>query len=309
MIRVQWFQKKRLVCLLLGLGLGWGAPAVSLFAAEDPATGSVELLEAEPVETLTAPEPKTPSESVQPEPAPAPEEFGVERLLQPYYFSAYIPRPEQTEVNLGLFLSQNPGIDVSVAWGAMQDLMFSAKIAAFGASSTVGLGLKYLLLPEWQDSSKPALALAVQTLFLNHRTLGEPRENIYRGSRFQTGVIVSKDLGALAAALQAQDSVRSFLSYFRLHAQATVEYQSGRVAIEETAEGQAAAGAKAALEAMVSPGELYVTLVFDTLPDWMDAQNYYLGVRYFSAPDLAFDVIAGRLQNGYGADASISWIF
>jgi len=39
------------------------------------------------------------------------------------------------------------------------------------------------------------------------------------------------------------------------------------------------------------------------------AQNYYIGVRYFTSPDLAFDLIAGRLQNSNGAEAGISWIF
>jgi len=127
---------------------------------------------------------------------------------------------ERTEVDLGFFLSRNPGVDVALSWGALPDLMASAKIAAMGASSTVELGLKYLTLPEIPTSSKPAISAVVQTLFINDRTLGEPGDNIYRGSRVQTGVVLSKDLGSLALALQAGNSLQSFLKYLRLHAEA-----------------------------------------------------------------------------------------
>jgi hypothetical protein len=139
--------------------------------------------------------------------------------------------------------------------------------------------------------------------------LGEPRENIYRGSRVQTGVALSKDLGSLGTALQAGESLQAFLQYFRLHAEALVEYRSGRTGTNEAASSVFDAGAKIGLEAMITPGELYATVVYDMLPDWVDEQNYYLAVRYFSQPDLAFDVVAGRLQNSNGAEASISWIF
>jgi hypothetical protein len=232
-----------------------------------------------------------------------------EYLLQPYYFSAETPALERTEVNLGLFLSQTPGVNISLTWGALQDLMFSAKMAAFGASSLVGISLKYRFLPEISGSSKPAMAWVFQTLFLNDRTLDEPRENIYRGTRLQTGVAFTKDLGILAESLSAQESLRIFLSSFRVHAQMVLEYQNGRTGWQETSESQILAGAKAALETVIVPKELYVSFVWDTLPDWVDTQNYYLGVRYFTSPDLAFDVIAGRLQNCFGADVSISWIF
>lgn len=308
MSRFQWLSAgpgRGVLALALGAGLSlpvWGAPL-----AGD------EALPAEPVST-SAPAPQP---TAVPEPAIAPasaatvltDDFGVERLLLPYYFSAYMPRLERTEVDLGFFLSQNPGVDVAVAWGALPDLMASAKIAAMGASSTVGLGLQYLTLPETPASSKPAIAVKLQTLFLNDRTLGEPRENIFRGSRVQTGVVLSKDLGSLAFALRAGESLQAFLKYFRLHAQVLAEYRSGRKGVAEEAVGQVDAGAKLGLEAMIVPGELYATVVYDTIPDWVDEQNLYLGVRYFSQPDLAFDVIAGRLQNSNGAEAGISWIF
>jgi hypothetical protein len=312
MIRFQ-LVRETLGVLALGLALGAFASQPALGETPPAAGTRSDVLEAEPV-GLHLPAPKL---AATPEPTPAAPttsevlsaEFGVERLLLPYYFSAYQPRLERTEVDLGFYLSQNPGVDVSVAWGAMPDLMAAAKIVAMGASSTVGLGLKYLVLPETPASSKPAIAAVVQTLFINDRTLGQPRENIFRGSRVQTGVVLSKDLGSLAAALQAGESLRGFLGFFRLHAEALVEYRGGRSGTAEDAVGLADAGAKIALEALVIPGELYATLAYDTLPDWVDEQNYYLGVRYFSQPDLAFDVIAGRLQNGNGVEAAISWIF
>ncbi len=311
MIRCQRI-KHWLGCLTVGLflGLGLSVPAFSVSALA-PMPGSNEVLEAEPVATATP----TDSGSAQTVPAEdvmsarLAEEFGQERVLFPYYFSAYIPRMERTEVNLGLFLSQNPGIDVAVSWAVMQDMMVSARMAALGASNTVDAGLRYAVLPEQVDSSKPAIAVVADVLVLNHRTLGEPRETIFRGSRVRTGVVFSKDLGALARALQASESAHAFMQYFRIHAEALVEYQSGRRGTTEEAHGEFNAGAKAALEAMVIPGELYVTLAMDTIPDWIDTQNYFLGVRYFSQPDLAFDVVSGKLQNGYGVHAAISWIF
>ena len=297
----------------MALGLMLGVLFCLPARAESLAGSQSEVLEAEPVSVL-APVPRT---AATPEPTPAPRnsdalltgEFGVERLLLPYYFSAYMPRLERTEVDLGFFLSENPGVDVAVSWGALPNLMASAKIAAMGASSTVGLGLKYLALAETPTASKPAIAIVAQTLFLNDRTLGEPRENIFRGSRLQAGVVISKDLGALALALRAGESLQAFLKYFRLHAEALLEYRGGRSGVAEDAVGLLDAGAKIGLEAMISPGELYATVVYDTIPDWVDEQNYYLGVRYFSQPDLAFDVIAGHLQNDNGVEAAISWLF
>jgi len=301
---------------------GWGRLALALalslgssllVMADPPSATRSEILEAEPAGGLPpAPTPTAALEPAAVSPTAAAaltEEFGVERLLLPYYFSAYMPRLERTEVNLGFFLSEDPGVDVAMSWGAMPDVMASAKIAAMGASSTVGLGLKYLTLAETPTSSKPAISAVIQTLFINDRTLGNPRENIYRGSRVQTGVALSKDLGALAQALQGSDSLQAFLKYFRLHAEALVEYRSGRSGVAEDAATFFTAGAKIGLEAMITPGELYATVAYDMLPDWVDEQNYYLAVRYFSQPDLAFDVIAGRLQNGNGVEAAISWIF
>jgi len=284
------------------------------------ATAELEALEAAPVDTLRAvpdadlqaPAPKSESAASDGAEAPAesvPYDFARPRLLLPYYLTAYIPPVDRTELNLGLFLSQSPGIDVSLGWGALDRLMISTRVSAMGASSTVGLNLKYLALPESPSSTKPAVTVRVQGLFLNHRTLGEVRENIFRGNRIQIGAVLSKDLGSLARNLQAGRAVQDLLSPLRLHAEALVEYRNGRYGAAEDALSDVAVGAKAALEAVIQPDVIYAFLVLDTLPDWLDEENYYAGVRYYSQPDLAFDILGGRIQNSSGMLVVLSWIF
>ncbi len=276
-----------------------------------------EVLQAEPVRTV----PPAPAPSPEPTPVPslseagssaavlAPYDLNLPHLLLPYYLCAYTPAPDRSELSLGLFLSEAPGIDVSLGWGAVERVMVSARIHAFGASNTVGLGIKFLALPEEPASPRPAIALWMQGLFLNHRTLGEVRTNIFRGTRLQVGALVSKDLGVLAQALEAGRPVREVLGVFRVHAAVLAEYQTGREGSVEDAVSRAAFGARAALEATIVPEVWYAYAVLDLLPDWLDVENYYLGVRYFTRPDLAFDLLGGRLQNTAGVQAGIAWAF
>ncbi len=296
------------------------SPTLEPLAPED------DLLEAEPIDTLLRPAPAPPP---SPTPAPAAETatsapggetapaasggalppVHKERPQNPYYFSAYIPAVDRTEVDLGFFLSRTPGIEVALGWGAMEELMISARMSAFGASSTVGLGLRYLLLPENPASSKPALSLLLRGLFLNHRTLGEIRENIFRGNRVRLGLTLSKDFGALGRSLEVTGTLLSLLEAIRLHAEAAGEFQTGRLGADERALSRGEFGARAALEIVPDPERLYVYLLWDSLPDWLDEQNYYLGIRYFTRPDLAFDLLGGFLQNDYGVILSLAWIF
>jgi len=238
-----------------------------------------------------------------------PRDFSRPHLLLPYSFTAYIPQVDRTELNLGLLLSQSPGVDVALGWGAVEHMMISARISALGASSTVGLGLKYLLLPEEADASEPAIAVVARGLFLNHRTLGGIRENIFRGSRIQSGVVITKDLGVLATSLNAGRTLREFLSALRLNGEALLEYRTGRDGAGEAPVNLLDAGAKLSLEATLRPDVAYAYLVLDTSPDWIGDLNYYLGGRYYSNPDLAFDALLGRIQNSLGILVTISWIF
>lgn len=294
------------------------APAGSAFAADMVAaseSGS-DLLVAEPVDPAGSG--TTPSAvsnapaGLESEPAAATllsPNFGQTRVLLPYYISAYVPPVDKTEIDLGLLLSQTPGIDVSLSWGAMNELMLAAKISALGASSLVGLSGRYLLLSEWPGASKPAIALSMQWLFVNLRTLDEIRQNIFRGNRLQAGAVFSKDLGALAQSLDAASAVQRFFSVFRLHAQVLAEFQTGRRYESEEAVSRPEFGARAGLEARADEGRIIFYLIYDTLPDWPEEQNYYLGVRYFSQPDLAFDGLIGRLQNANSLILSLAWIF
>lgn len=295
------------------LAAGWTLPSAR--AAAPDADG--EVLQAEPVRTA----PASPAPTPEPTPAPipartegaaevlAPYDLNLPHLLLPYYLCAYTPAPDKSELSLGLFLSEAPGIDVSLGWGAMDRVLVSARVNAFGASNTVGVGIKVLLLPEDPASTKPAIALWTQGLFLNHRTLGEIRLNIFRGSRLQVGGLVTKDLGVLAQALEAGRPVREVMGAFRLHAGILAEYQTGREGEAEDAVSRAAVGARTALEATIVPEVAYAYAVLDLLPDWVDVENYYLGARYFTRPDLAFDLIGGRLQNTTGVQAGIAWTF
>jgi hypothetical protein len=288
-----------------------GPPAWA--AAPDPAA---ESLQAEPVDLApeAAPPPPPP-----PEPTPeaasdtpaarVPYDFSQPHLLLPYYLCAYTPLPDKSELTLDLFLSESPGIDMSLAWGAVERVMASAHVNAFGASSTVGLALKFLAVPEEAESSKPAISLWMQGLFQNLRTLGEVRQNVFRGSRLQVGAILTKDLGALARSLRAGRAVQDALGLFRLHAAAIVEYQTGREGVDETAVSRGNFGARASLEATILPEAWYVYAVLDTIPDWVGEENYYLGVRYYARPDLSFDLLVGRLQNSSGLQAGIAWNF
>jgi hypothetical protein len=299
---------------LLAGALIWTGVAAAAQAV--PAPADREVLEAAPVDAL--PPAPTPAPEPAAEAAPAastpaetsvPYDFARPRLLLPYYLCAYVPPPDRTELNLGLLLSQAPGIDVALGWGAMERMEIAAHVAAFGASNTVDLGLKYLFLPEQPESTKPALALLIQALFLNHRTLGEIRENIFRGNRLQAGIILSKDLGLLARNLNAGQGLQAFFSALRLHGEVVLEYQTGLSGAAEEPVSRIDAGAKLALEAALQPEILYMYAVMDSIPDWIGDLNYYLGARYYSQPDLAFDALAGRIQNNLGLALAISWIF
>lgn len=300
---------------------GVAAPGFASVAAPNasPLQADPEVLEAEPVDSLRiepADEPTHPAplDGVTADDSAsasdgAPYDFAKPRLLLPYYLTAYIPPADRTELNLGLLLSQSPGIDVSLGWGVMDRTMLSARISALGASYTAGLGLKYLFLPELPDSSKPAVSALLQALFLNHRTLGEVRENVFRGSRIQTGFILSKDLGILARSLGASRSLQDVLSLLRLHGEALLDFQIGRENAVEAAVSRLDFGAKLALEAAIQPEVAYAYFVLDTLPDWIGDFNYYFGGRFYSQPDLAFDALIGRIQNNPGLLLTISWIF
>jgi hypothetical protein len=229
--------------------------------------------------------------------------------LLPQYLSANTPPLDLTEVNLGLILSEDPGLLLSMAWGALPETQFGAKVMAQGASSTVGLNVKTTFLSEFTDSIKPALAGLMQVLFVNERTLTEPQINIFRGTRFQAGVGISKNMGALVRGLQADESLQRIFQTLALHAQAWIEYQNGREGETEIDRQRFNAGARGQLDIYIIPGEIFLYGVYDTIPDWIDTVNYYGGLRYVSQPELAFDIICGRLENATSLLAILSWSF
>jgi hypothetical protein len=238
---------------------------------------------------------------------PIPESPG--RQMYPYYFSAYILPQDQTEVDLGMILSAEPGIEVALGWSVVEDLMVGAKMTVAGASNSVGLAARYQLRPETAAETKPAISLLAEARFVNQRTGGDVQENIFRGSRLLTGVAFSKDLGSLATSLEADPALQSFLKHFRIHAQALVEYQTGLEFVTEAPVSRVELGTRAAMEAEVEPRRLYLSLGYDSLPDRIGRDNYYLGLRYFSHADFAIDGQIGRIGNDLGALVAMGWIF
>lgn len=229
--------------------------------------------------------------------------------LLPYSYTAYILPQDATEVDLGLILSSSPGIQVAVGWGAVTDWMVNARLTVEGASSVIGIGLHYQLRPETAAETKPAIAILGGARFVNQRTGSETRDTVFRGNRFQTGLIFTKSLGSLAAGLEAEPALRSFLNYFIVHAQALAEYQAGREHAAEDAVNRVEFGMRAAMEAEIEKDKLFFSIAYDSLPDWMGRDNYFLGMRYFSHPDFAIDGQVGRIGDDTGLSVALAWIF
>lgn len=226
-----------------------------------------------------------------------------------YYPSAYIPPAGQTEMALGLVMSPSPGIVAALEWGAMEELMLATRVNVQSASYTAGLGIRYLLIPEMRKEPQPAISALLGWRYLNHRTTEEERENIYRGNRIQTGMAFSKKLGALAHSLQANQAVETFLNYFGIHVEILAEFQTGREGYSEAAVSRLEFGARAAWEIAVDPEKLFIALIYDSLPDWLEEESLYAGVRYFARPDFALDVLAGRMGSDLGITLALVWIF
>ncbi len=226
-----------------------------------------------------------------------------------YYPSAYIPPAGKTEVNLGLVVSPSPGIVAALEWGAMEELMLMTRVNVQSASYTAGLGFRYLLIPEMRKESQPAISALLGWRYLNHHTTDEERKNIYRGNRIQTGLVFSKKLGALARSLQADPAIEAFLNYFGIHVEILAEFQTGREGASEAAVSRLEFGARAAWEIVVDPEKLFIALIYDSLPDWLEEESLYAGVRYFAGPDFAMDVLAGRMGSDLGITLALVWIF
>lgn len=226
-----------------------------------------------------------------------------------YYPSAYIPPAGQTEVELGLVVNPSPGIVAALEWGAMEELMLMTRVKVQSASYTAGLGLRYMLIPEMRKEPQPAISALLSWRYLNHRTTDEERENIYLGNRIQTGMAFSKKLGALAHSLQANQAVETFLNYFGIHVEILAEFQTGREGVSEAEVSRLEFGTRAAWEIAVDPGKLFISLIYDSLPDWLGEENLYAGVRYFARPEFAMDVLAGRMGSDLGITLALVWVF
>lgn len=334
--------KKELILLLLVTGLTALAQitvaadktAEQLAQTVDPS----ELLEVEPVaEPAAVPEPSAePNDQSpypvnewsadkteqptdrgeQPQPVPVPEKKPVPSgnvvqatLLSPYFFSAYSPRQDQTEVDLGLVLSQHPGLDVAITWGAMEQLLAAAHMTVQGASYTAGARLSYQLRPEMLNETKPGLAAVFGWRVQNYRNDDEERTNIFRGNRLALGAVASKDIGSLALSLDANKDFIDFLKYFRIHVEAVAEFQTGRIDKREESLARIEFGLRSALEIMVVRKKFYINLTYNSLSDWINGEDQYLGVRYYPRKDFALDLIGGWFGNQTAVILNLAWIF
>lgn len=299
-------------CLIAGPA-GAESPTAStpeLMPGDDLA--SEELLQTEPVAPLSftpEPGPAYPVASPQPTPAPTPAPETWRRQYYPYSISAYQPPPDWTEVDLGLILFSPPGLSANLRWGALAELLASAELAVQGASHTAGLNLQYGLRAEQPAETLPALAVALGWRYLNRRTYDDARTTLFRGNRVQAGALVSKDIGSLGRALNADPAVQSFLDRFRLHAELLLELQTGRERSGETAVTRLEAGVRLAWEMIIDPSWLWLTVTYDSLPGWIGTDQYYLGLRYQARPDFALDAVTGKLGDGLGFTVGLAWMF
>ncbi len=230
-------------------------------------------------------------------------------ILSPFYLSANLPQVDRTELDLGLLISQHPGLNVSLAWGATPELMASARLAVQGASYTTGLGLLYALRPELAAEIKPGLALSAQWRGQNFRTNDEARSNIYRGNRFNLGVVASKDLGSLALGLNTDQALVDFLHFFRLHVEALTEYQTGRVEVTEAPLSRLEFGIAGTMEIIMVPKRIYLTLTYRSLSDWLNEDDRYIGLRYYPREDFSLDLLGGWLGPEAVLNFGLGWLF
>ena len=298
-------------------GMVWTA------AAAAPAAPPEEVIVVDPADTW-APPPATPDTAIPVAPAAeAGEEdtaeagaadaadipFGRTELLAPYYFSAYLPPMDRTEVDLGLLLGSSPGLQVALGWGALETLFIGTRMSAFGASHAAGLHLRGQIMPEPPCAAQPAVALVLGGTYLNHRTAEDEPRNVFRGNRIRLGFALSKDFGALARSLRADPAWIRFGSAFRLHAEALGEYQTGRKGDPAVDHDLGAFGARVALEMLWAPRRLHASLVWDTLPEVLEGQDVYTALRYFSGADLAVDAVVGLFQKRFGLMLTLAWLF
>lgn len=251
---------------------------------------------------------ESPSESGLSENKAGDSEPKIRPFLLPYYFSAYLPAGDQTELNLALLLSATPGVAVALGWGVTEETMLRAKMTVQGASHTAALRAQFRILDENPAGTSPAVCGLAGWQYVNHREFNEDLKNIFRGNRLQAGVTISKDLGILGRALRAGD-VNAWLKPLSLHAEVTAEYQTGREQVQEDPVSRAEIGARVGLQVEAEPERLYFLLVYDTLPDWLAPTNYYLGGRYYYNSDFALDLLAGRIGLYPGVTGIMTWIF
>jgi hypothetical protein len=286
------------------------APVPELLPGDDLA--SEEPLRTEPVAPVSftpEPEPPYPLASPTPTPTPTPGPDSWQRQYYPYSISAYQPPMDWTEVDLGLILLSPPGLSADLRWGALAELLASADLAVQGSSHTVGLSLQYGLRPEQPAETLPAVSVELGWRYLNHRTHDEARDNRFRGNRIQAGALVSKDLGSLGRALGAQSAEQSFLDRFRLHAELLLDLQIGQEGVEEKSVTRLEVGSRLACELIIDPSCLWLTVTYDSLPDWIGTDEYYIGTRYLARPDFALDAVTGKMGDGFGFTAGLAWLF
>ncbi len=325
--------------VLLGVvALGWWPVLLQAEAAATPAPTAVadpsQLLEMGPVgqarqespppvsDELISPETgisptgdQTPAMAVTPSPTPATMPSAISPkvihaiLLSPYYFSAYLPQTDRTELDLGLLLSQHPGLNVSLAWGATSAIMASARLAVQGASYTTGLGLLFAMRQEEYSEIKPALALSAQWRGQNFRTNDEARNTIYRGNRFNLGMVASKDLGGLAMSLGSDPAFVDFLHFFTVHVEALGEYQTGRIGVMEDGLSRVEFGVAGTLEITLAPRRIFLALTYQSLSDWLNEDDRYLAVRYYPRDDFSLDLVAGWLGPEAVLNLGLGWLF
>lgn len=229
--------------------------------------------------------------------------------LSPYYFSAYTAKQDQTEVDLGMILAPNPGIDVAMAWGVLNQLMATAKMSVQGASYTAGLSMQLGLRSEIKAETKPALAARLDWRLQNHRTNDDDRFTIFRGNRIQLSGLVSKDLGSLAAGLEADQAFINLLHYFRIHCEAIIEYQTGRINREEASLARIEIGLRGAVEVILHPQHARLIFNYHSLSDRLNKQDAYLGLRYYPREDFALDVLGGWFGYQNAVNISMAWFF
>jgi len=233
----------------------------------------------------------------------------LQQQILPWLDCAYIPDLDWTEVNLGLLLNIPPGIGAGLTWGAMRNMMLETKITVQSTSYTAGINARYALREELLAESKPAIAATFGWRFVNFRTNNEERETIFRGNRILAGAVFSKWLGSLARSLELKKELQDFMDHLKVHIAVLMEFQTGRRYAAEEAFTAVEFGARTSLEITLDSEFLFLTLTYDSLPDWLGSENYYLGVRYLARRDFAVDVLGGRIGNDYGLTIALAWIF